>query len=94
MTGAFVLNLYALNFIPPGASQVVIQLAPLFVMLGGVVLFREPFRTVQWGGLCILIVGLLLFFNHRLGDFVGNFTDYSFGEFLVVYAACVWASYS
>ena len=70
------------------------QLAPLFVLLGGVFLFREPFRPVQWGGLCLLVVGVLLFFNHRLGDFIGNPTDYSFGALLVVFAAIVWASYA
>ena len=87
LAGNFVLYLYALNFISPGASQVVMQLAPLLVLLGGVVLFRETFRSVQWGGLCLLVVGLLLFFNHRLGDFIGNLTDYSYGALLVVSAS-------
>ncbi len=94
LAGNFVLYLYALNFIPPGASQVVMQLAPLLVLLGGVVLFREPFRSVQYGGLCLLILGLLLFFNHRLSEFTGNLTDYAFGAFLVLSAAVVWASYA
>ena len=90
----FVLYLYALNFIPPGASQVVMQLAPLFVLLGGVVLFRESFRPVQCGGLCLLVLGLLLFFNQRVDDFRGNLTDYSVGVLLVLSAAVVWASYA
>lgn len=94
LAGNFVLYLYALNFIPPGASQVVMQLAPLFVVIGGVVLFREPFRPIQWGGLCLLIVGLLLFFNHRLAGFAGHLTDYSVGALLVVSAAIVWAAYA
>ena len=94
LAGNFVLYLYALNFISAGASQVVMQLAPLFMLLGGVVLFQEPFRPVQWGGLCLLLIGLLLFFNNRLGDFIGNLTDYAFGALLVVAAAGVWASYA
>lgn len=94
LAGNFVLYVYALNFISPGASQVVMQLAPLFVLFGGVVVFREPFRPIQWGGLCLLIAGLLLFFNHRLGDFIGSLTDYSYGALLVVSAAAVWALYA
>ena len=94
LAGNFVLYLYALNFIPPGASQVVMQLAPLFVLLGGVVIFREPFRSVQCGGLCLLIMGLLLFFNQRVNEFTENLTDYSLGVLLVVSAAVVWASYA
>ena len=94
LTGNFVLYLYALNYIPPGASQVVMQLAPLLVLIGSVVLYRERFRRVQCTGVCVLIVGLLLFFNRRLGDFVGNPTSYAIGAFLVLSAAMVWASYA
>lgn len=94
LAGNFVLYLYALNFIPPGASQVVMQLAPLFVVLGGVVLFRESFRRLQWLGLVLLVLGLLLFFNRRLSEFSGRMTDYTFGAILVMSAALVWASYA
>lgn len=94
LTGGFTLYLYALNFISPGASQVVIQLGPLFVLLGGVALYKESFRTRQWGGFVGLIVGLLLFFNQRLNELTGSPTEYSFGAMIVVLAAIVWASYA
>ena len=90
----FVIFLHALNYIPPGASQVVMQLAPLFVLLGGVVIFRESFRPVQWIGLALLVIGLLCFFNDRLGDFAGELTGYTYGALLVVLSAAIWASYA
>ena len=94
LVGNFVLYVYALQFIPPGASQIVMQLAPLFVLLGGVCLYRESFRPVQACGVVLLVVGLLFFFNHRLSDFTGHWTDYSFGVLLVVSAGAIWASYA
>ena len=94
LVGNFVVYLYALHFIPPGASQIVMQLAPLFVLLGGVVLFRESFQAVQWCGLCLLLVGLGLFFGHRLSDFTGKLTDYSFGAVLILGSALAWAAYA
>ena len=35
------LFLYGLDFIPPSTAVVVIQLAPLFMLFGGVLVFKE-----------------------------------------------------
>lgn len=94
LTGNFILYLYALNFIPPGTSQIIMNLAPLFVLFGSVVFFRESFRRVQGGGLVLLLVGLMLFFKQRVNEFTQNFTDYSFGALIVLCASAVWASYA
>ena len=94
LTANFVLYVYALNFIPPGAAPVIYQLAPLLVLLGGVVLFKESFRPVQWVGCLSLIAGLLLFFNRRINEFAFGLTDYWFGAMLLVLAAVLWAAYA
>ena len=86
--------LIALYYVSPGTAQVVIQLAPMLLLLGGLLFFRESFGRVQWFGFGILAVGLLLFFNDRLSEFTNLSGAYAFGVFLVVIASVTWATYA
>ncbi len=63
LIGNYVLYLVALDHTTPSVTQVVIQLAPLMLLVGGVVVFHERFGRVQWIGFAVLGAGLLLFFN-------------------------------
>ena len=70
LAGNYLFYLLGLNFITPGAAQIVIQLAPMLLLLGGLLVFRERFAASQWLGFCVLLAGILLFFNHRLACFL------------------------
>lgn len=50
----------------PATAQIVTQLANLFLLLGGLLVFRERFSGLQWLGVAVLVAGLTLFFNRRL----------------------------
>lgn len=91
--GNYVLFLFGLNYLTPGVSQIVIQLAPVFMLLGGLIFFRERFSKMQWAGLAILILGMVLFFNKRIHELISQFTDYTLGVLLIVLAAVIWAFY-
>ena len=86
--------LLGLNYITPTAAQVVIQLAPMMLLVGGVLLFREPFGRLQRAGAVLLAVGMLAFFNDRVGELLGNLTSYARGVLLVIAAAALWAAYA
>ena len=94
LLGNYVLFVVALDFVSPATAQVVIQLAPLLFMLGGLFFFRESFVLRQWIGLALLIAGLLLFFNDRLPELANLTGRYGFGVALVVAAGLVWAAYA
>lgn len=83
-----------LGYVTPTAGQVVIQLAPMMLLLGGVFVFKERFGRSQVLGLCLLLTGMLTFFHERLGELFGNFTEYAFGVFLVLLSAVLWAFYA
>lgn len=91
-TGNFVIYQCALDHISPGTAQLVMQIAPFLVLIGSVVVYREPFSRSQSGGLCLLTVGLLLFFNERLDEFVAISTGYMAGTMLIMLAAASWAT--
>lgn len=76
----------------PADAQVIIQLAPVLLSACGVLVFREPFTRWQWGGLGLLLVGLLAFAHGRFGT-VGAPASLASGQALIVFAALVWVVY-
>jgi drug/metabolite transporter (DMT)-like permease len=88
----YVFYLFGLHHTTPANAQLLIQLAPLLMALGGVLLFGERFRGGQWLGLAILGFGLGLFFRDQLGQVTRP--QYLFGSALIVVAAVVWAAYA
>jgi drug/metabolite transporter (DMT)-like permease len=89
----YVLYLVALDHTTPSVAQIVIQLAPLLLLLGGVFVFRESFAARQWLGFVVLCAGLLLFFNHRLPELARPMEGLGLGVALMVAAAVAWAIY-
>jgi drug/metabolite transporter (DMT)-like permease len=94
LVGNYVLFLVSLEYVPPATSQLVIQLAPILFLLGGLLIFRETFSRMQWIGLAVLVAGLLLFFNQRLPALLALSGAEALGVGLVVVAGIVWAAYA
>ena len=94
LIGNYVFFALALDYVPPATAQLVVQLAPLLFLLGGLVIFKETFSRWQWLGLVVLVFGLLLFFNDRLAALVSLSGSEAVGVFLVVIGSIVWAAYA
>lgn len=93
LIGNYVLYLVALDHVTPSVTQVVIQLAPLMLLVGGVLVFHERFERVQWAGFVVLGAGLLLFFNERLPLLARPTEGLGLGVALTVAAGVSWAVY-
>jgi len=89
----YVLFLVGLDHLTPGAAQIVIQLAPVFLLLGGLIVYRERFNALQWTGLAILLSGMALFFNNRLDEVFSGASDAGIGVLLIVASAALWGAY-
>ncbi len=94
LAGNYLLYLLSLNLISPGTAQVVIQLAPIMLMAGGLLFFGERFKRRQWAGVLVLTIGLGLFFNDRLVEIFTGLGAYTSGVILVVVASASWAAYA
>ncbi len=92
--GNYLLYLWGLRLTSPAAAQVVIQLAPAFLLLGGVWVFGERFLARQWAGFAVLLAGLLLFFHDRIGTLLGSFGAETLGVVVIVISALFWAGYA
>ena len=94
LVGNYVLFLVSLEYVGPATAQLVIQLAPILFLLGGLLIFKETFSRLQWIGLVVLVAGLLLFFNERLPRLLSLTGAEGVGVILVVVAGIVWAAYA
>ena len=94
LIGNYVFYLLGVQHTTPGNAQLLIQLAPLLMALGGIVIFREPYRLGQWLGLAIIVSGLALFFRDQSAHVLTSAHEYALGSGLVLLAAVVWAAYA
>jgi drug/metabolite transporter (DMT)-like permease len=93
LIGNYICYVFALHHVTPTVNQTVIQLAPMFLLIGGLIYFHERFSRWQWLGFGVLIVGLLLFFNRRLPELADMSAGLGLGVALLVVAAAVWSVY-
>ena len=76
-----------------GTAQVVIQLAPLLLAVGGVWVYGERLGLPQWLGFATMTVGFVLFSSEQVRHLVGVLDRYYTGLALIVVAAIAWAIY-
>ncbi|MFK8048631.1 MAG: DMT family transporter [Halioglobus sp.] len=89
----YILYLVSLNNTSAEAAQILIQIAPLLLLLGSVWLFKEPFSSQQWLGVVAFTIGLGLFFHHRLRALASLEESYLLGIFAMLLASLFWAGY-
>ncbi|MEJ2765827.1 DMT family transporter [Photobacterium sp. MCCC 1A19761] len=90
----FVLFNTALRYLSPAVVGVIIQLAPMILLLSSVWLFKEQLGRHQIIGVGCLVLGLGLFFNERLVELFTSLSDYTLGVIIAVMAAVVWVVYA
>ncbi|HTU62322.1 MAG TPA: DMT family transporter, partial [Polyangiales bacterium] len=93
LSGNFVIYVIALGHASPTINQVVTQLSPILLMLGGIAVFHERFSWIRWVGFALLLVGLPLFFNRRLPELMNLHAGLGLGVALLVLCSFIWAIY-
>lgn len=93
LTLNYVLYVVGLKYTSPAVAQIVMQIAPLLLLVLGMFFFHERFSKLQWVGFATLIVGLLVFFNRRLPDLLKPAEGLTVGVFVLVLSSIGWATY-
>jgi len=87
--GNNLLFLAGLNYVGPSAAEVVIQLAPVVLILAGILIFKEAFSVLQWLGIAVLLGGMAMFFYRDLAGAIA-----SPGVLLIVLSSGLWTAYA
>lgn len=94
LTSNYVFYLLGLARTSPGNIQVIIQLGPVFLALGAMLIYGERYTPMQWAGFLTLLAGLGIFFRDQIAALAGEIAVYAGGVGLIVLAAAVWAAYA
>ena len=90
----YVTYLFGVELITPSSAQVLIQIAPMLMLLGSLVLFKEQFNRWQWLGFWVFGIGLILFFNLRVAELFDGLSSYAIGLLWIIVSAVVWTAYA
>ncbi len=94
LTSNYIFYLKGLQYSDSNTTQIVIQLAPILLLFGGIIIFKESFNISQWIGVLIFGIGMLLFFNLKFSNIQNVSLEYAIGIVLVVIASFTWAAYA
>src|SRR5512139_929031 len=94
LVGNYVSYLLSLELTSPTVAQILIQLAPMFLLFGGLLVFRERFAPLQWAGFAVLVTGLGVFFHDRLAEVFAIETRLGLGVAIMLFSATSWAVYA
>ena len=93
LTINYTLFVVGVRLTTPAIAQTVTQLSSIFLLLGGLLIYREKFSRRQWLGLTLLFGGLLLFFNRRLPEIFSGHSHLGVGVLLLAVGSLAWACY-
>lgn len=82
----------AVNYSGPANVAILIQIAPVFLVLIGVVVFKERLDRIQTVGITVATVGFIFFYRDQVEN-VSDLSLYSSATWLIIFAAAVWALY-
>ncbi len=89
----YIFYVLGLHYTNAGTAQVLIQIAPVLLGLGGIWVFKERFGFLQWTGLVIMVSGLAVFSSDQIAHMIAGLDRYYTGIGFMVVAAVSWAAY-
>lgn len=93
LIGNYLGYLLGLDHTTPANAQLMIQLAPVLMAVGGVVVFKERLNAAQYLGYLAVAIGLGLFFFEQRAR-APQASTYATGAWLIGAASASWAIYA
>jgi len=83
-----------LDLTSPSNAQVIIQLAPLLLVVVGLVIYKEKISARQFLGFAVSLIGFGVFYRDQISQFLGSPDHYNAGVFWVIGAALAWVLFA
>jgi drug/metabolite transporter (DMT)-like permease len=94
LTGNYIFFVMGLKATSPSHAEVLIQLAGVFLSLGGLLIFKERYTRYQWMGVGVLTAGFIGFFYEQLQVLATESNLYLSGSIMLIIAGISWAVYA
>lgn len=92
--GNYLLFLQGLLLTSPTTAEVIIQLAPILLSMGALIIFKERYTRSQWLGLAVLSLGFAVYFHEQLKPVITAPNNYLLGNACLILGAVAWAIYA
>ena len=86
LMGNYIFFVMGLKSTSPSHAEVLIQLAGVFLSLGGLFIFKERYTRYQWMGVGILVAGFIGFFYEQLKVLAADSDRYISGSIMLIIA--------
>lgn len=94
LAGNYIFFVAGLQATSPSHAEVLIQLAGVFLGLGGIIIFKERYTRYQWIGVSILLTGFIGFFFEQFKVLFADSDRYISGSIMLIVAALSWVVYA
>ena len=94
LTSNYIFFVMGLKATSPSHAEVLIQLAGVFLSLGGLLIFKERYTRSQWMGVGVLVTGFIGFFYEQLQALAADSDKYVSGSLMLIIAGISWAIYA
>ena len=94
LTSNYALYILGLDRTTAEGAQLMIQIAPMLLLLSGLWVFGEQFSRAQWIGFGTFASGLGMFFYPHSKDLFVDMNAYGVGMLMVFLAAVFWTGYA
>ena len=79
----------------PSNAQILIQLAPVGLIIVGIFIFKERPRNIQIIGFCLALIGFALFYKDQFNSTTANQqASFQEGNMWLVAGACAWTLFA
>jgi drug/metabolite transporter (DMT)-like permease len=94
LMGNYIFFVMGVKATSPSHAEVLIQLAGIFLSLGGLLIFKERYTRYQWMGVGVLVAGFIGFFYEQLKVLATETDRYINGSIMLIVAGISWAIYA
>ena len=94
LAGNYIGYIKGLDLTSPSNAQIVIQLAPLLLIVVGFIIYKERINLLQGLGFLCAITGFGLFYRDQISQLVTSTANYNTGIAWVVGAAISWVVFA
>ncbi len=92
LAGNYFAMTQGIHFSGPSNAAIIIQVAPVLLVIAGIFLFHETIVAKQVAGMILAMIGFYLFYLDRLGNAQDTF-QYSSANGWILFAAVAWVLY-
>lgn len=94
LAGNYIGYIKGLDLTTPSNAQIIIQLAPLMLIVVGLIIYKERINLLQGLGFITAIAGFVVFYRDQISQLLVSTDHYNLGITWVIGAALAWVVFA